>query len=85
MSSRSFTHHADARFRIHIQHTHWGGRTYISATVYLQDWGLFYRATRTTANRAYHAADNAIRKFNAQNDASAYHKMYQHKIRGIRS
>jgi hypothetical protein len=41
MSSRSFTHHADARFRIHIQHTHWGGRTYISATVYLQDWGLF--------------------------------------------
>ena len=58
--------HRDPRFTVTISHTYWGGRRQVTATVYLENWGLFYRATRNSPKQAYHAADRAIREYNAE-------------------
>ena len=60
--------HRDPRFTVTISHTYWGGRRQVTATVYLENWGLFYRATRNSPKKAYRAADRAIRKYNAESD-----------------
>ena len=60
--------HRDPRFTVTISHTYWGGRRQVTATVHMENWGLFYRATRNSPKQAYRAADHAIRKYNAERD-----------------
>jgi hypothetical protein len=60
--------HRDPRFTVTISHAYWGGRRQVTATVHMENWGLFYRATRNTPKQAYRAADHAIRKYNAESD-----------------
>ena len=62
---KKFRHH-DPRFMVTISHAYWGGRRQVTATVHMENWGLFYRATRNSPKKAYHAADHAIRKYNAE-------------------
>lgn len=72
--------HRDPRFVVTIAHSYWGGRRSVTATFYLDDWGLFYRATRDSAKKAYRAADHAIREYNARGDFAKYTAM---KVAGV--
>lgn len=72
---RTIVHHREPRFTLVIRRTDWGGRHQVTATVYLAEWGLFYRATRATAPAAYRAADHAIRTYTAQFDFAKYTAM----------
>jgi len=67
--------HRDPRFVVTIAHSYWGGRRQVTATVHMDDWGLFYRATRNSSKKAYHAADHAIREYNARGDFAKYTAM----------
>jgi len=58
--------HRDPRFTVTISHAYWGGRRQVTATVHIENWGLFYRATRNSPKQAYRAADHAIRKYNVE-------------------
>ena len=69
--------HRDPRFTVTISHTYWGGRRQVTATVHMENWGLFYRATRSSPKQAYRAADRAIREYNAESDYTTCSAMRQ--------
>ena len=69
--------HRDPRFTVTISHTYWGGRRQVTATVYLQDWGLFYRVVRDSPKQAYRAADHAVRRYSAERDFAKWTRMRQ--------
>jgi hypothetical protein len=58
-----------------ISHAYWGGRRQVTATVHMDNWGLFYHATRNSPKQAYHAADHAIRVYNAERDYAKWTRM----------
>jgi hypothetical protein len=71
---RTFRHH-DPRFTVTMSHAYWGGRRYVTVTVYLVSYGRFCTGTRNTAKAAYRAADHAIRFHQAKQDYRKYTRM----------
>jgi hypothetical protein len=69
--------HRDPRFTVTISHAYWGGRRQVTATVHMENWGLFYRVTRNSPKQAYRAADHAIRKYNAERNFEKWTLMQQ--------
>lgn len=72
--TRTITHR-DRRFEVTVKQSCWGGRQKATATVYMQNWGFFYQATRSTPKAAYRAADTAIRKYSAKRRHKSYTAM----------